>query len=153
MMIERVDHVNLVVRDLDAMIAFYTEVLGMRVTKQATIHGDWVDRVVGLQGIHAEVVYLELEADTWVELIHYKSPPGTAADNLAVPNTIGIRHLAFRVKDMQASVAALRRAGVALVGTVETVPTSQVTYAQEVRKRLVYFRDPEENLLEFCSYE
>jgi len=153
MMIERVDHVNLVVRDLDAMIAFYTNVLGMRVTKQVTIHGDWVDRVVGLQGIHAEVVYLELEADTWVELIHYKSPPGTAADNLAVPNTFGIRHLAFRVKDIQASVAALRRAGVALVGAVEAVPISQVTYAQEVRKRLVYFRDPEENLLEFCSYE
>jgi catechol 2,3-dioxygenase-like lactoylglutathione lyase family enzyme len=32
------------------------------------------------------------------------------------------------------------------------VPSSQVTYANNVRKRLVYFRDPEGNLLELCEY-
>ncbi len=151
-MIERIDHVNLVVRDLEGMIAFYTQVLGFRVTKRVTIHGDWVDRVVGLAGVEAEVVYLEMEADTWVELIRYAAPPGAAAAGVERPNTFGIRHLAFRVNDMDKAVATLQAAGVALAGAVETVPTSQVTYTGDVRKRLVYFRDPEGNLLEFCSY-
>jgi hypothetical protein len=35
---------------------------------------------------------------------------------------------------------------------VQSVPDSQVTYAGGVRKRLVYFRDPEGNLLELCEY-
>ena len=152
-MIERVDHVNLVVRDLDVMIAFYTEVLTLQVTKRVAIHGDWVDRVVGLQGVDAEVVYLESDGDTWIELIHYRAPAGKTADGVEWPNTYGIRHLAFRVADMDTTVAALRQAGVTLLGHVETVPTAQVTYTEDVRKRLVYFRDPEGNLLELCSYQ
>ncbi len=35
---------------------------------------------------------------------------------------------------------------------VHRVPTSQVTYAGGAQKRLVYFRDPEGNLLELCEY-
>jgi len=35
---------------------------------------------------------------------------------------------------------------------VQSVPDSQVTYAGGMRKRLVYFRDPEGNVLEFCEY-
>ena len=35
---------------------------------------------------------------------------------------------------------------------VQSVPDSQVTYAEGVRKRLVYFRDPEGNILELCEY-
>jgi catechol 2,3-dioxygenase-like lactoylglutathione lyase family enzyme len=36
-MIEGIDHVNLVVADLDVMTAFYRDVLGFHVTKQVTI--------------------------------------------------------------------------------------------------------------------
>ena len=32
------------------------------------------------------------------------------------------------------------------------VPDAQVRYRGGVRKRLVYFKDPEGNLLEFCEY-
>jgi hypothetical protein len=49
-------------------------------------------------------------------------------------------------------VAKLRAAGVEFFSGVQTVPDSQVTYAGGVRKRLVYFRDPEGNILELCEY-
>ena len=39
-----------------------------------------------------------------------------------------------------------------LFGEIQQVPATQVDYA-DVRKRLVYFRDPEGNLLELCCYE
>ena len=36
---------------------------------------------------------------------------------------------------------------------VQRVPAEQVTYAAGVSKHLVYFRDPEGNLLELCEYK
>ena len=41
-MIEQLDHVNLVVDDLEAMVHFYRDVLKMAVAKTATIRGEWI---------------------------------------------------------------------------------------------------------------
>ena len=44
-MIEGIDHVNLVVGDMQPMLAFYRDLLGLRLTKQATIRGPWIEAV------------------------------------------------------------------------------------------------------------
>ena len=49
MTIQRMDHVGVVVDDLEAAIAFFVE-LGMELEGEAPIEGRWVDRVVGLDG-------------------------------------------------------------------------------------------------------
>ena len=151
-MLDSIDHVNLVVADLDRMAAFYGSVLGLTITKRVTISGPWIDRTVGLSGVTAEVIYLDTPAGPRVELIRYATPPAARPGGLGDSNTPGLRHLAFRVADIDAAVAALRSAGVEFFSDVQTVPDSQVTYAGGVRKRLVYFRDPEGNLLELCEY-
>ncbi|MCA9261961.1 MAG: VOC family protein [Planctomycetales bacterium] len=151
-MIQQIDHVNLVVRDLNAMSAFYRHVLGFRLTKEATISGAWIEDVVGLADVVADVQYLDLPQGPRIELIHYQSPVGRPGVGFELPNKPGIRHLAFRVTDIDALCAKLRDSAVTLLSPVATVPDAQVTYAGGVRKRLVYFRDPEENLLEFCEY-
>jgi catechol 2,3-dioxygenase-like lactoylglutathione lyase family enzyme len=151
MNIESIDHVNIVVTDLAGMTAFYRDVLGMQVTKEVTIHGQWIDDTVGLSGVMADVVYLELPAGPRVELIRYRTPAGTRPPHLEKPNSGGLRHMAFRVSDIDAAAAELRAAGVK-VGEVQTVPSEQVRYAGGVRKRLLYFYDPEQNLLELCEY-
>ncbi len=46
----------------------------------------------------------------------------------------------------------LQAGGVTLLGPVQQVPDSQVTYAGNVRKRLVYLHDPEGNLRALCEY-
>ncbi len=150
---ESVDHVNIVVEDLDGMLEFYTGVLGLRISRTVSIRGDWVDRVTGLEGVEGDVVYLEaLEGTARVELIRYRSPASRRPEALGVPNVPGIRHIAFRVGDVGAMADALRAAGVELLSDVEMVPAEQVTYEGGARKRIVYFRDPEGNLLEVCSY-
>jgi catechol 2,3-dioxygenase-like lactoylglutathione lyase family enzyme len=152
-MLAAIDHVNLVVTDLPRMLAFYRDVLGLAVTKRATISGEWIGRTVGLADVRAEVVYLDLPAGPRVELIRYVSPAGGARpDGLGRPDTVGLRHLAFRIDSIDAAVARLRAAGVEFFSDVQAVPDSQVTYGGGVRKRLVYFRDPEGNLLELCEY-
>ena len=150
-MIERIDHVNLVVADLAAMTAFYRDELGMRVTREITIGGPWIETLTGFAGVRADVVYLETGAGPPVELIRYRTPEGKRPAGLGAPNTPGLRHVAFRVSGLEAAVAALRAAGAELLSDVQTVPTAQVEFGDR-QKQIVYCRDPEGNLLELCDY-
>lgn len=151
-MIETIDHVNLVVRDLEAMTAFYRDTLELKITKQVTIRGPWIDQVVQLPGSEAEVVYLDCPTGPRVELIRYRRPSGTEAVDPSRPNTTGIRHIAFRVRLIDELAARLKAKNIRLFGDVQQVPDNQVTYAGGVRKRLIYFLDPEGNILELCEY-
>jgi catechol 2,3-dioxygenase-like lactoylglutathione lyase family enzyme len=151
-MIKSIDHVNLVVRDLKRMTAFYRDVLGLRVTKEVSISGEWIDEVVGLKDVEGDVIYLELPSGPRIELIDYKAPSGVEQGVDNQPNVFGLRHMAFRVSNIEAIAEKLNAAGVEFQSEVKTVPDAQVQYAGGMRKRLVYFRDPEGNLLELCEY-
>ncbi len=152
-MLESIDHVNIVVTDLPGMINFYCRVLGLRETKRVTISGDWIDQTVGLRDVTADCAYLDLPSGPRIELLKYVNPPAGRPGELGASNTPGLRHLAFRVDDIDAAVTRLRGANVNFFSGVQDVPASQVTYAGGVRKRLVYFHDPEGNLLELCEYK
>jgi len=148
-----IDHVNIVVDDLERMVAFYRDKLGLRETKRVTITGDWVATTVGLSDVHADVVYLDLQSGPRVELIRYNRPHMSRPAGTDKPNAPGLRHMAFRIDDIDALVAKLSAAGVKFFSSIQAVPETQVTYAGGVRKRIVYFQDPEGNLLEFCEYK
>jgi len=148
---ERGDHVNLVVDDLEKMVAFYQDVFSLRVTRQATISGPWIDVVTGLKTVQADVACLAAPDGANIELIRYRTPEGSRPKGLGEPNTKGIRHVAFRVADMDAAVASLKAAGVEFISDVQQVSAGQVDYGDE-RKRIVYCRDPEGNLLELCEF-
>jgi catechol 2,3-dioxygenase-like lactoylglutathione lyase family enzyme len=150
-MIERIDHLNIVVDDMPAMIAFYRDVLGLRLTRQVTISGKWIDDVTGLRRVEAEVAFLEPPSGPSIELIRYRSPAGVRFDGPGDPNVRGFRHIAFRVQDLEGLVSTMKAAGVRFLSDVQQVPAAQVDYAQQ-RKSLLYCRDPEGNLLEFCAY-
>lgn len=149
--LHHIDHVNIVVRDMDAMVAFYGDLLGLEVTKDVTISGRWVDQVAGLKGVRAQVIYLGLPAGPRVELIKYQKP-AAKKNGKSQSNIPGLRHMAFMVKDIDEAVKRLRKAHVKFLSPIKRVPDSQVTYDDGVRKRLVYLRDPEGNLLELCEY-
>src|SRR5262245_22132526 len=138
-MIESIDHINIVVADLERMIRFYTELLGLKVSKRVSISGDGIDRTSGLDGDGGAAVYLEGSAGPRIELNQYHDPPGDRPQDLGQSNTQGLRHIAFRVSSIDEIVERLRRAGVHFLSDVQLVPDSQVTYADGVRKRLVYF--------------
>lgn len=153
-MLKAIDHVNIVVRDMQPMLAFYTDCLGMQVTKDVVITGDWIEQVVGLKDVNARVIYLDIgdASGPRIELIEYENPPCIESSSPNAPNLLGIRHMAFSVDGIQSIVARLTEQGVTFNSTVMQVPSSQVTYAGSVRKHLVYFRDPEGNILELCEY-
>jgi catechol 2,3-dioxygenase-like lactoylglutathione lyase family enzyme len=148
---KRIDHVNIVVEDLARMTAFYRDALGLRVIREVTIRGEWIEAITLLPGVEADVVYLQPPTGPPLELIAYRSPEGSRPDDLEKPNTKGLRHLAFLVDDLDGALDSVRAAGGEVLAPVQTVPTGQVEFGAR-QKWIVYCRDPEGNLLEFCDY-
>lgn len=133
------EHVGVVVEDLAAATAFFVE-LGLELVAEWSAEGDWVDRIVGLEGTRAENAMLQApDGSCQVELIEFLSPPGPPGDRSAPSNAPGIRHLTFSVDDLDATVTGLRSRGAELVGEV-------VQY--ERSWRLCYVRGPEGIILE-----
>ena len=119
MPIQRMDHVGIVVDDLPAATAFFVE-LGLEPQGEGPVEGDWVDRVVGLEGVRADIAMLDTpDGHGRVELVKFHAPPGPSGDRDAPSNALGIRHITFAVDDLDAVVAGLQARGAELVGEVE----------------------------------
>jgi len=119
MTIQRMEHVGIVVDDLEAATAFFVE-LGFKLQGVGPVEGRWVDRVVGLEGVRAEIAMVETpDGHSRLELTKFHAPPGRGGDRHTPANTPGIRHVAFAVDDIDAVVAGLRVRGAELVGEVE----------------------------------
>ena len=142
MTIQRMDHVGIVVDDLAAAAAFFVE-LGLKLVGEAPVEGDWVDRVVGLKGVRAEIAMLETpDGHVRLKLTQFHAPSRRGGDPHAPANTPGIRHLTFEVDDIDAVVASLRARGAELVGEVERY---------EDIYRLCYVRGPEGIIVELAE--
>jgi catechol 2,3-dioxygenase-like lactoylglutathione lyase family enzyme len=136
------DHVGIVVDDLAAATAFFVE-LGFKLLGEWSAEGGVVDRIVGLEGVRSEVAMVETpDGHGRLELIKFHAPPGPGGDRHAPSNTPGIRHLAFAVDDIDATVTRLRGHGAELVGEVERYEDSY---------RLCYVRGPEGIIVELAE--
>jgi catechol 2,3-dioxygenase-like lactoylglutathione lyase family enzyme len=134
MTIQRLENVGIVVDDLEATTAWFVE-LGLKELGRGMVEGDWVDRVVGIEGIRTEVAMLETaDGQGQLELMKVHNPAVREGDRDAPPNTLGIRRIAFSVDDIDAAVAGLQDRGTALVGEVARF---------EDAWRLCYVRGPE----------
>jgi catechol 2,3-dioxygenase-like lactoylglutathione lyase family enzyme len=134
MTIQRMEHVGIVVDDLAAATAFFVE-LGLKLQGEGPVEGGWVDRVVGLGGVRAEIAMVETpDGHGRLELTKFHAPSGPGGDRYAPANTPGIRHVAFAVDDIDAVVASLRARGAELLGQMERYEDSY---------RLCYVRGPE----------
>jgi catechol 2,3-dioxygenase-like lactoylglutathione lyase family enzyme len=104
------EHVGIVVDDLAAATAFFVE-LGLELQGEGPVEGGWVDRVVGLEGVRAEIAMVETpDGHGRLELTKFHAPSGRGGDRHAPANTPGIRHVAFAVDDIDAVVARLEPA-------------------------------------------
>ena len=135
MTIQRMDHVSVVVDDLEAAKAFFFE-LGMELEGEAPIEGPWVDRVNGLDGVRVDIAMMRTpDGQGRLELTRFHFPAVVRAEpENALGNTLGLRSIMFTVDDIDATVAGLRAHGSELVGEVAQYQDSC---------RLCYVRGPE----------
>ncbi len=136
------DHVGIVVEDLAAAVTFFVE-LGLKLHGETPVAGDWVDRIVGLQGVRAQIAMLQTpDGHSRLELTKFHAPPTTGSEQSASANTLGIRHVAFVVEDIEAVLARLQALGVKLVGEVERYQDSY---------KLCYVRGPAGIIVELAE--
>lgn len=151
-MIRGVDHINIVVSDLERSVQFYTGLLGFKEVRRARLEGEWIEFVVGLKGVSADVVFVVAPAgEPRLELLCYESPQGEAIPANSLANTPGLRHIALRVNDIHTAARRLKEAGVKLIGEPVAVPSTTINH-DAGHKILCYFLDPDGVLLELAEY-
>jgi catechol 2,3-dioxygenase-like lactoylglutathione lyase family enzyme len=142
MTIKRMDHVGIVVDDLAAAIKFFVE-LGLVLQGEGPVEGRWVNRIVGLEGVRADIAMMQTpDGHGRLELTKFHSPSIQGDNGHAPANTPGIRHVAFAVEDIDGIVAGLRARGTELVGELERYQNSY---------RLCYVRGPEGIIVELAE--
>lgn len=96
----KLENVGIAVRDLEAAIAFFTD-LGMTVLGRDTVRGEWTETAVGLDGNHANIAMLETpDGSGRLELFEYIHPAALETEP-ARPNQIGMHRVAFSVDDIE----------------------------------------------------
>ena len=135
MTIQRMDHVSVVVDDLEAATAFFVE-LGMELEGEAPVEGRWVDRVSGLDNVRVDITMMRTpDGHGRLELTKFHSPAAVSTEPRDAPaNTLGLRSVMFAVEDIEDVIARLRAHGADLVGEVAQYEDSY---------RLCYVRGPE----------
>jgi catechol 2,3-dioxygenase-like lactoylglutathione lyase family enzyme len=128
------DHVSVVVDDLEAAKAFFAQ-LGMELEGEAPIEGRSVDRVNALDGVRVDIAMMRTpDGHGRLELTKFHSPTAvTAEPENALGNTLGLRSIMFSVDDIDAALAGLRTHGAELIGEVVQYENSY---------RLCYVRGP-----------
>lgn len=121
----KVHHIAIICSNYQRSKAFYTEVLGLRVIRE-----------VYRQERSSYKLDLALDGTYVIELFSFPDPPPRPSR----PEATGLRHLAFEVQDIEATVAALAQKGV----TAEPVRTDEFT-----GKAFTFIADPDGLPLEF----
>jgi len=117
--VEKIHHVAIIVSDYEKSKRFYTEVLGFTILRE-----------VYREGRDSYKLDLEVNGVYQIELFSFPNPP----KRVNGPEAVGLRHLAFEVRDVEAEVRNLERAGV----ECETIRVDEMT-----GKKFTFFKDPD----------
>ena len=124
MKIAGLHHVAIIASDYARSKRFYTQVLGLRVIAE-----------VYREARDSWKLDLRVDDSTQIELFSFPSPP----PRVSRPEAAGLRHLAFRVDELDVAVAHLAAHGVAC----EPIRIDEFT-----GKRFTFFADPDDLPLE-----
>jgi catechol 2,3-dioxygenase-like lactoylglutathione lyase family enzyme len=144
-MITGFNHSGFVVKDIDKMVAFYRDLLGLTVLRDVDSKAPPEGDHTGIPGAHRTLVFVgKTDGDHALELVHFiepASPPGHLDRH-----QLGAAHVCFNVDDLEELHEELEAQGVRFV----TDPIFRVLPGGG-RFGICYAQDPEGNYLEFIQ--
>ncbi|MBU16513.1 MAG: hypothetical protein CL725_02275 [Chloroflexi bacterium] len=138
-------HTGFVVKDIEASIKFYAEVLGMRIAGRTEREGEFVEQVLAFPGAHIKGGFVDMGDGHQLELIQYLSP--ASGENHLHRNDLGASHLAFFVDDLDAFYQETSQKGI----KYNNPPASMFDDDGKLSRKAAYAQDPDGNWLEFVE--
>ena len=119
MLFDSIDHIAIISSDYQKAKDFYVDKLGFKVKREVE-RKDRDDFIITLQAPNGILIELFIE----------KNPPR----RVTRPEAAGLRHLAFRVQDIEKSVEKLNKKG---------IETEEIRIDPQNGKRMTFFMDPD----------
>ncbi len=126
----KLENVAIVVPDLDAAIAFFTE-LGLEMIASDEVSGPWADVAVGLDGNHVKLAMLRTPGgEGTLEVMEYLNPAAIDVGPTQ-PHQLGMHRVAFSVDDIDQALAIAARHGyLPLRGVANYADVYKLTYVR-----------------------
>jgi catechol 2,3-dioxygenase-like lactoylglutathione lyase family enzyme len=137
--------IGLNVRDLKKMRAFYEDALGLAFVNEIHVPAEKA-RQAALSGGAYVVVRLQASNGERLKLLAAESPVGAAAPTRFILDQPNSLYVTFIIDDIRAACERLRTHDVAFMTGREPVEVRPGTW-------LVFFRDPEGNVIELVEYD
>lgn len=142
MKIKRIDHIGVVVDDLDRAKAFFLD-FGFTVQGESEEQSELLDKVVGMNGAKSRIVFLKAPNNQLtLELTKFLHPADEPAPKETNMYSRGIKHIAFVVENIEDVVAIVKQKGWEVFVDIYNY---QDTY------KLCYFRGPENIVIELVE--
>ncbi|MFC1861969.1 VOC family protein [Chloroflexota bacterium] len=145
-----IEHHSHAVSDLDRAVAFYRDILGLKVLMIREFKGQGIEEGTGLPGVHLRSGHMVLDTDEStkiphsIELHHYVHPEGKKQSGVRLCD-VGCSHVAFEVDDVQQAYEEFRGKGAKFISR----PVHPVAERPEVTS--VYMLDVDSYVLELRS--
>ena len=119
MLFDSIDHIAIISSDYQKAKDFYVDKLGFKVKREVE-RKDRDDFIITLEAPNGILIELFIE----------RNPPR----RVTRPEAAGMRHLAFRVQDIEESVEKLNKKG---------IETEEIRIDPQNGKRMTFFMDPD----------
>lgn len=142
MNIQRIDHIGVVVNDLEAAKQFFLD-FGFTVQGEAEEQSELLDKVTGIKNSKSQIVFLQApDGQINLELSKFLHPADKSGVQDHFIYSHGMQHLAFVVENIEDVVASVKQKGY----EVFVDP-----YNYEDMYKLCYFRGPEGIIIELAE--
>ena len=108
---KEIRHTGIVVSNMEQSLKFYHDILCMKIVKDFTDEGEYIDSVLGLSGVHLRMVKLTADDGSMVELLQYISHPNKPPIKTEIYD-LGCTHIAFTVENLDKEYERLSEKGV-----------------------------------------
>lgn len=105
-MIEKIDHIGIVVKDLEASLKIYTDILGIK-----------LDTVEENDPFKVKIAFLPI-GETLIELLEPTVIKGTMIADFLEDHGEGVHHIAFKVDNLDETLRKLKKMNIPLIDEV-----------------------------------
>ena len=148
-LVEQVGPIGMTVSDMDASVAFYSQVLSFEKVSDVEVTGEDYERLQGVFGLRMRVVRMRLGAE-FIELTEYLTPKGRPVPVDSRSNDRWFQHIAIITSDMNKAYAVLRQNKVEHASTGPQRLPDWNKNAGGIEA--FYFRDPDKHWLEILQF-